>query len=153
MTFHPLVQPEPITSMLSVPTVDSEAFWRACDLCEFRLPQCCACKRYSYFPRRHCPHCGGRELTFESAPTTGTVHSFAHIRFSPFGDFWTDDLPYTVVRVDLDSSVRFLSRLVGARREEVCIGDRAEIQFAPVKQSERRIPVFALAATNRTRGA
>lgn len=145
---HPVEpQPDAVLSLLSEPGVDAEQFWHACDVGRLRLPKCTACHRFSYFPRLHCPHCGCRELVFDDVERYGSVHSFAHVRFSPFGDYWVEEVPYTVVRVDLDDGVRLLSRLVGGDREQVRIGDRVEIQFAPVKRSERKIPVFVRRAS------
>ena len=89
-----------------------------------------------------CPHCGSRSLHFEAADREGRVHSFVHVGFSPFGDFWKDDVPYTVVRVDLDCGVRFMARLVGHDRDAIEIDDQVVMGFAPVRDSDRRVPVF-----------
>lgn len=138
--------PGEVVALLSKPTADAEPFWSACDRGELQLPKCRTCGRFSYFPRLHCPHCGSREVHFETASRSGRVHSFAHVRFSPFGNFWQEDVPYTVLRVDMDCGVRLLSRLVGRDRTAVRIGERVQAHFAAVKGSERRIPVFVRCA-------
>lgn len=135
-----------VASLLPAPTVDNEAFWSGCDRGELTLPKCSACGRFSYFPRLLCPHCGSTSVSYAPATGSGTVFSFAHVGFSPFGGFWQQEVPYTVIRADLDIGVRFLSRLVGSGRENVRIGDRVAMRFAPVKGADRRIPVFVLEA-------
>jgi len=143
---------EPVTAILPPVMADAEPFWSGCDREELVLPRCSECARFSYPPRLLCPHCGSTAIAFEAAAGSGSgsgsgsVYSFTHVEFSPFGDFWSADVPYTVVRVDLDCGVRILSRLVGPDRTQVAIGDPVSLRFAPVRGSERKLPVFVRGA-------
>ena len=122
--------------------LDEEPFWAGCNSGKLMLPYCPACTRFSYYPRMHCVHCGNRTVNWKQSSGAGSVYSFAHVHFSPFGKHWTSELPYCVVQVDLAEGVRFLSRLVGDDRLDVAIGDPVEVLLAAVVDSERRLPVF-----------
>lgn len=121
-------------------TVDSEFFWNACREERLMLPRCLACQRLFYYPRNACPHCGSRELGWQEACGTATVHSFTHVHVSFYGPEWEDQLPYTAILVDLVEGPRMLSRLVGNDRDQVRIGDRVQLAFAPA--GDERIPCF-----------
>ena len=145
MTLTPAPQIAPVTSLLREPTADAAAFRDGCDRGELVLPECTGCDRLIYFPRLICPHCGCQALVQRTVDGAGSIHSIAQVGFSPFGKHWAADVPYSVVRVDLDCGPRMLSRLVGPGREGAGIGARVAIRFAPVHGSPHRIPVFELA--------
>ena len=137
-----LISPSSVAALLPEPTIDAVPFWAACDRAELELPFCAACDRFFYPPRLFCPRCASRDVAYRTADGNGRIHSFVHVAFSPFGDFWKQDLPYTVVRVDLTNGVRFLARLVGDDRQEAAIGDPVAMRFAPVRGSDHKVPVF-----------
>jgi uncharacterized OB-fold protein len=140
-----------ITSLLAEPTVDTAPFWSACDRGEFVLPVCETCERYFHYPRLFCPHCGSDKIGWKAASGKGTVYSYTHVQFSPFGDHWASDVPYCVVQIDLAEGVRFLSRIIGDDRSETRIDDRVEVRLVPVKASDRKIPVFLRATASQNK--
>lgn len=138
---------KPVISLFDNSTIDTKDFWNNCDRGELRINHCEACRRYSHFPRRHCPHCGNRTVTPRAVSGNGVVYTFAQVRFSPFGTHWKSDLPYCVAHIDLEEGVRFLSRIVGEDREQVRIGSRVSLVFVDVLGEEkRRLPCFKLLA-------
>ncbi len=126
--------------LLPAPAHASAPFWDGCDRGELLLQRCAECSRLQYFPRIMCAHCGSERMSWTRSSGKGTIFSRTSVEASFFGQRWTPDLPYTVVIIDLDEGVRFLSRMVGERANEVSIGDRVEVAFTPV--GSRRLPFF-----------
>ena len=138
-----------IIALLPKPSAESAPFWEACDRDELRLQRCARGGHLFYYPRLNCPICGDRELRWETCAGTGTVFSFSHVHVSFHGPKWESQLPYTVILVDLDEGPRLLSRLVGADRDDVRIGDRVIVHFATFEG--HKLPFFQRAAASHTR--
>jgi uncharacterized OB-fold protein len=62
------------------------------------------------------------------------------VHASFYGPQWESQLPYTPVLVDLDEGVRMLSRLIGADRVSVAIGDRVVVAFVDIQG--QKLPFF-----------
>jgi uncharacterized protein len=131
---------EDLIAILPTPTAASKSFWEACDRGELLLPHCLRCDRIFYYPRRYCPHCGSSELDARKATGGGRVFSFTHVHASFYGPQWESQLPYTPVLVDLDEGVRMLSRLIGADRVSIAIGDRVVVAFVDIQG--QKLPFF-----------
>jgi uncharacterized OB-fold protein len=131
-----------LKAVLPHPTNVSKPFWDACNRGKLLLPHCEACDRLFYYPRVACPHCGSDRLGWHRSAGTGTVFTFSHVQLSFFGKAWETQLPYTVVLVDLDEGVRFLSRLIGDDRDRVTIGAPVACAFRTVEGQS--LPFFRL---------
>ncbi|TAJ17855.1 MAG: DNA-binding protein [Rugosibacter sp.] len=83
----------------------------------FMLQQCDECKKYVFYPRVLCPHCGSPELAWQFASGQGVVYSTTVVRRKPEqgGD-------YNVALVDLSEGPRMMSRVDGIPPHEVSIG-------------------------------
>lgn len=81
----------------------------------FEIPQCCACRKFHFFPRVCCPHCGSQDLEWVAPSGKGVVYSVTIVRARQGDD-------YTVVLVDLEEGPRLMSRVVGVPVESVAIG-------------------------------
>lgn len=97
----PLPQPEPI----------ARPYWDSLKAGAIRLQRCGGCERFVFYPRVHCPHCGGRELAWTPVSGRGRLHSFCVAHRHPNPAF-QPDLPYVVALVDLDEGVRLMTTLV-----------------------------------------
>jgi uncharacterized OB-fold protein len=138
----------PLHAALPKPTAASQPFWDACQREALVLPRCDNCQRLSYFPRIHCPHCGGRALTWQRLTGRARVFSFTHVAVAFHGADWTSQLPYTVVLVDLDEGPRMVTRLLGDDRELVQSGDAVQFVFPLI--DGMRLPMVQLTANNNT---
>lgn len=128
-------------ALLPQPTIDSDAFWKACNEGKLLLQTCEACGHVFYYARAACPSCGGRVLRWTESRGRGRVFSYSHVHVSFFGEAWTPELPYTVVLVDLDEGPRMVSRLVGDDREAVAVGDAVMVRFE--RAGDQALPYFA----------
>jgi uncharacterized OB-fold protein len=44
---------------------------------EIAFQQCLSCQRYVFYPRRHCPHCGGRRLEWRRVEAVATLYTWS----------------------------------------------------------------------------
>ena len=86
----------------------SQPFWDALAEGQFLLQQCLKCKRVSFPPRKVCPGCHDRDLSWLPAKGKGTLYSVTRIHNSPaiYGIL----SPMQVAIVDLTEGVRLVSR-------------------------------------------
>ena len=124
------------------PTLEALPFWEGCESGQFLIQTCRDCAHTVYPARLFCTNCGSEHLDWIDGGSSGTIYSFTHV-FVPFGEVWKAQVPYTSVLIDLDAGVRVVSRLIGAKREDVRVGDRVHIAFTPV--CGKRLPFFELA--------
>jgi uncharacterized protein len=126
-----------MTALHSSTTAD---FWSACNERKLLLRYCTICRKPFYYPRTGCPFCGSDALRWKISAGIGIVYTYSHVEMALGGTDWEAEVPYTVIVVDLEDGVRFLSRLVGPDHREVEIGDRVEVEF--VKRDEQLLPYF-----------
>jgi len=90
----------------------------------------CAKCRYTYAtPRSHCYQCG-RPTEWRELPRDGRIHTYTVCHYG--GEAFLDETPFTLVLVEFKGvDTLFLSRLIGAKPEEVRIGMEITARFAP----------------------
>ncbi len=121
------------------PDEESADFWRSLARHRIEVQRCVACGRHRFPPMPSCPYCAAPEAEAVEIAGTGTVYSWVtvHRALSPA---MADDVPYSVVTVDLDGGGRMFGRVV--EPDVVAIGDRVgpvfveregwtELRFAP----------------------
>lgn len=94
------------------PTRTSAPFWSA--LREHRLQmQCCPqCERWVWYPRPHCPHCGGRDLQWLPLSGDAVLYSLC-ISERPTAPEFADESPQMLALVELAEGPRLATTLVG----------------------------------------
>lgn len=90
---------------------------------QFQIQHCADCRKYVFYPRVLCPHCGGTALSWARPSGLGTVYSVSIVRKKP-----ADGGDYNVVLVDLAEGVRMLSRVEDVANEAVFIGMRVQAE-------------------------
>lgn len=94
-----------------VPDEDSAAYWTALRDHRILLQRCSRCAE-TRFPRMPgCPRCGSADSSDIEARGTGTVYSWVVVH-RPLGGLTTEQLPRTIVTVQLDEGCRMLGRLL-----------------------------------------
>jgi len=121
---------------------DSAAFWAACDVGVLTLRHCRSCDHLFHYPRLCCPRCGAQDLDWTPAAGTGVIYSHTTVHVPFGGPAWDDQLPYTVILVDLSEGPRILSRLSPEQPRDVHSGDLVVVEF--VRIGERSLPLFRL---------
>ncbi len=87
--------------------------------------QCPNCGERQFPPLEICPNCSTRGLNNIPLGRTGVIRSYAEINVK--NPFWKGELPYTIVRVDLDGGGKFMSHLIGYESGTDPIGEKVEL--------------------------
>jgi uncharacterized protein len=125
------------------PEPDTEPFWDATKKQELTYPTCNACNTIVFFPRRHCPACGGTEMTWHKSKGEGTVYTYSVIRQNRNPAF-KDLGAYALAFIDLDEGFRMMSNVMGVSdpTKDIKIGMRVKVQWEDQPDSEIKLPIF-----------
>lgn len=123
------------------PSPDSAAFWEALQRGELLLPHCGSCRRWIWYPRSLCPHCGSLALEWLPHDGHGTVHAFC-IQHQTSAPHLRPLTPFVTVLVDLAPDVRMMGLLdVDPGPDSVRCGTSVRLRVAPT-DGDRNIAVF-----------
>jgi uncharacterized OB-fold protein len=120
---------------------DSAAWWQALGRGRLEVQECAVCSEVRMQPMPGCPRCGSAEFVPRCVRGAGSIYSGIVIHH-PVGTLSEDELPRTIVTVDLDVGCRMIGRLlesqpptIGRRVTAVIegVGPDAELafEFAP----------------------
>ena len=84
---------------------------------EIRIQLCTDCRRFFFYPRVLCPHCGSCEYRWEKISGRGTIYSFTIERASP-----GQGEDRNLVLVDLEEGPRLISRVADTEPDKLHIG-------------------------------
>jgi len=114
-----------------LPVIDdrNRPYWEALSRREVRLPRCRACDALRSPNFGRCPRCGSEDADWERMSGRGTVWSATRFHQIYFDGF-RDEVPYTVMVVELDEGPKVYANLVEAGT--VAIGTRVEAVFDDV---------------------
>jgi len=115
MTDTTLARPSPHAEGLSAP------YWEGTQRGALILQRCAECGTPRHYPQVLCAACHSDRYDWFQASGHGTVHSWTHCHHA-FHPGFVQDLPYTLVTVDLDEGVRALGRLEGVAPETLRLG-------------------------------
>ncbi len=117
---------------------DTQPFWEATKSHELRYQVCDDCDKIVFYPRRHCPHCMGLNLSWKTSQGEGTVYTYTVIRQIGHPAF-RERVPYIIAWIDLDEGFRMLSTIVG---DEITIGQRVRVTWED-QENGCSLPLFA----------
>jgi hypothetical protein len=116
----------------------SDAYWAGAEQGQLVIQRCGDCGHLRHYPQSLCPACHSFAVEHVTASGHGTVHSWT-VSHHPFAPELREDVPYTLVTVDMAEGVRVLGRLAGDTPPR--IGLPVTLGFEP-RSGERPIPVF-----------
>ena len=125
------------------PSRDTQPHWDGLNEHQYLLQKCADCGRIRHYPRPVCDGCHSMKVEWVPASGHGKVHSWT-VTYHPFHPGWKDDLPYTLVTVDLDEGVRMNAQLRGADASALKIGAKVRIDYELAKDG-LTLPVLRLA--------
>lgn len=108
-------------------TAETRPFWDATTRQTLVLQSCGACGVTVWYPRSHCPDCGGRELTWHEASGRGRIYSFTVVRRGQ--GRYREAAPYVLAYVELDEGPRMLTNVVDCDPDGLRIGQSVEVVF------------------------
>jgi uncharacterized OB-fold protein len=113
-------------------TLETQPYWDATRDGRLVLPQCDACGSVIWYPRRFCPSCGGRSVSWIAASGQGTIYTFTIVRKGD-GEYRGAG-PYVLAYVELDEGPRMMTNIVECDPDTLAIGDRVEVVFHPTAE-------------------
>ncbi len=116
---------------------DTQPFWEATKNHELRYQLCDDCNKIVFYPRRHCPHCMGLNLSWKTSQGEGAVYTYTVIRQIGHPAF-RERAPYIIAWIDLDEGFRMLSTVVG---DEITIGQRVRVTWED-QENDISLPLF-----------
>ncbi len=112
---------------LPQPTTISAPFWDGLKAHEVRIQQCDQ-GHWLFFPRTHCPTCGSRQLDWKTVSGEGELYTYTVARVPTLPEF-SDEMPQLLAVVKLDEGVHINTTVVGAKPEDLKVGQRVRPVF------------------------
>lgn len=109
---------------------DTRAYWAGLARGALLLQHCLDCGSIQFYQRALCGRCLSARVEHRPASGRGIIYSFSTVHRPPSAEF-KEDIPYTVVLVELAEGPRMISTLVDAPPETVRIGQAVEIVYEP----------------------
>ena len=118
---------------------ETAPFWDACAEGRLSIPRCDDCGELIWYPRRFCPFCSSRSVTYVDVSGRGTVYTFTIIRRGD-GPF-RDKAPYVLAYVRLDEGPVVMTNIVGVDPGSVRIDQPVQVVWEPAGEADQ-IPRF-----------
>lgn len=118
--------------------LDNAFFWEGVAAGELRIQRCTGCGTLRHPPRPMCGSCRSTQWDTIVASGRGEVYSYAIHHYPPLPGI---GLPLTVILVELEEGVRFVSTLTEAGPQDVRIGLPVELVLSDVGD-DVTLPLF-----------
>ena len=118
---------------------ETAPFWDACAESRLSIPRCDDCGELIWYPRRFCPFCSSRSVTYVDVSGRGTVYTFTIMRRGD-GPF-RDKAPYVLAYVRLDEGPVVMTNIVGVDPGLVRIDQPVHVVWEPAGEADQ-IPRF-----------
>jgi uncharacterized OB-fold protein len=132
--------PSSVPKAVPQPTPTTAPYWEGTKAGELRLQHCADCRKYIFYPRIRCPHCGSANIPWEATSGRGKLHSYVINHVAAPG--WQGETPYVIAIVELDEGPRMMSNLVGVAPdpEQLVLDMPLEVVFVP--RGDQVLPLF-----------
>ncbi|MCC7364469.1 MAG: OB-fold domain-containing protein [Dehalococcoidia bacterium] len=124
------------------PEPDTQPFWDATREHKLMYQVDPATGDVIFYPRRHSPYTGSRDLEWRESKGEGTVYTHSVVRLNRHPSF-AQLGPYAVAYVDLDEGFRIMTNIVGVENPvtDVKIGIRVKVRWED-QESGIALPMF-----------
>lgn len=122
------------------PNPGTAPYWNATRKHALVLPRCLDCGKFHFYPRTFCPHCSSANLAWEKCSGKGILYSYTEVFRAPSNAF-AADVPYILAVVKLEEGPHLMTRLVGAKGQDVRVGLPVEVVFEDIND-EIALPLF-----------
>ena len=125
------------------PEPDTQPFWDATRENKLMYQVCNGCSGVIFYPRAHCPSCGGLENTWKESTGNGTVYTYSVVMQSRHTAF-KDLGPYAVAYVDLDEGFRLMTNIVNVKDpiHDISCGMKVKVFWHNQGDGEISLPMF-----------
>ena len=120
-------------------TADTRPYWDGLADKRLMLQRCADCGRLRHYPRPVCDACWSMQVEWVQASGEGTVYSWT-VTHHPFHPGFKEELPFTLITVDLAEGVRLNAQARGLPPDALRIGMPVRIGFEKATE-EFSLPV------------
>jgi uncharacterized protein len=128
-------RPSPEITSITAP------FWNASRERRLILQYCTKAEKFQHYPRSVSIYTGRKTIEWREVTGAGTVYAFTVTHRGPSA--FRGQEPYVVATIELDENVRLMSNIVNAGIEEIRVGSRVRLNWAPMAEG-LSFPVFEL---------
>jgi len=118
----------PITFIFELPTEKLKQFWEGLEKGKVYASKCHKCGHITFPPTADCSHCLNQSMDWVDVQGEGEIETFTHIIIRP--PSFQKHPTYTVAIARMNSGVKVLAWLTGAKLSDVKVG--AKVKLAPV---------------------
>lgn len=104
----------------------TQPYWQAATEGRLMLPRCDDCQGVHHPPRRWCPHCWSKELSWEDMSGHAHVMTFSVVHQPPSEGF---DVPYVLAVVKLEEGPQMMCNIVDCAADDVKIDMEVTVTF------------------------
>ncbi|MGW0593755.1 Zn-ribbon domain-containing OB-fold protein [Streptosporangium sp. NPDC002607] len=124
---------------LPVPTPETRFYWDRASQGELWLRRCGPCDRAYFYPRDHCPFCGGAEVSWVRARGRGRLASYV-ISHRPAPGY--DDVPFVIALVELVEGPRMLTNILEVEPDPSKLPIGLELDVVFERRGDISVPQF-----------
>ena len=125
------------------PSGFSRPFWEATRERRLLLQYCTVAQKFQHYPRPVSIYTGRKTIEWRAVAGAGQVYAFTVTYRAP--PAFRGREPYIVATIELDEKVRLMSNVVECGPDDVRVGSRVRLAWAPVGGGFN-FPVFELCA-------
>ena len=103
----------------------TQTFWGCLGQGKWQTTCCEACGKFTFPPKKICPHCWSDNMAWKPLSHKGTLYSWTRIHAAP--KVFEPEAPYAVGVIDLDIGLRIATRLVEQPGKSFQCGMPAEL--------------------------
>ncbi len=115
-------------------------WYEHCAKRELRFQRCAECRSWRHLPRHMCPDCGSPEWEWEASSGRGVIYTWT-VTHQAMHPAFADDVPYSVVVVELEEGVRMVSGVRGLTPDQLKLNLPVRVEFEAVAP-EVLLPYF-----------
>jgi uncharacterized OB-fold protein len=109
----------------------TKPFWEATKRHEILIQHCNDCGKNIFPPKPRCTKCGSTNLSWIKSSGRGKIYTYTVVYRGAPPEF-QEDVPYVVALVELEEGVRFPTRIIDSKPEDLKIGLEVEPVFHDV---------------------
>jgi uncharacterized OB-fold protein len=123
-------------AIAAIANPETKGFWEAAAEGRLLIPNCTACGRVHWYPRRICPHCGSSTIEMQEAKGSGEIYSYSIMRRAK--------VPYAIAYVRITEGATMMTNIIDCDFEHVHVGMPVKLVFMDTAEGYP-LPMFTKA--------
>ncbi len=128
------------TKIIPRPTIETKAYWDACQQQKLLIQQCKECEHHQFYPRLMCTKCSCRELEWVEASGLAKVLTYTTVH-RPILPVYQKEAPYILAVVQLKEGPTMMTNIVNCPHDQIECEMNVHVTFQHWSE-EFLVPVF-----------